>query len=185
MAVILGLASDSGSAEQTGRLLRPVFQLLFPGASALQIDALHGATRKLAHVVEYAILAGLWFRAFARSGRAAWPAAWRAWLIAVAWAAIDETSQAMAASRTGSPLDVALDASGALAAASVAAAGWRPAMDRIARALLWIAAVGGAAVVALDLLVGAESGALWLTVPAAALALGLWRRRRTEAPPRP
>lgn len=179
MAVILWLASDSGSAEHTGRLIRPVLQFLFPAASPLQIDAMHGGVRKLGHAVEYAILAGLWFRAFVREG----PTARRraggyAWMIAAVWAVIDESYQSTVGSRTGSPLDVMIDAAGALAVAVPAACGWRPTADRLTDALLWIAAIGGAGLLALNLVAGVESGLLWLTVPVAAIALALFRRRR-------
>jgi VanZ family protein len=178
MAIILWLASDSGSAERTGRLLMPVLRFLFPGASPIQIDVMHGAVRKLAHAVEYAVLAGLWLRAFAHGGGLARrPAAWRAWAIAAAWAAIDESVQMMVASRTGSPIDVVIDATGALAVALPAALGWRPAADRLTRILLWIAAVGGAALLAINLAVDVASGVLWATVPAAVLALWLLRVR--------
>jgi hypothetical protein len=50
-------------------------------------------------------------------------------------------------------------------------------------ALLWTAAVGGAALLAVNLFAGVASGLLWLTVPAAALVLALARRRRRGAPP--
>ena len=186
MGVILWLASDSGSTAHSGRLLVPVLHFLFPGASALQIEALHGAARKLAHATEYAILAGLWFRALALGAgiRPGWAACW-AWVIAVVWAGIDETYQSTLASRTGSPMDVAIDATGALAIAVLGAFGWRPAADTLASTLLWIAAVGGAGLVGINLLTGVDSGVLWGTVPAAVLAIVLTRRRRTSVPPRP
>jgi VanZ family protein len=186
MGVILWLASDHGSSSQTGRFLVPILHFLFPGASPLQIDVLHAATRKLAHATEYAILAGLWFRAFALGTRfEAKSAAGCAWVIAVAWAVIDETYQSTLASRTGSPTDVALDATGALAVALLGACGWRPVADSLATALLWVAAVGGAVLVAVNLLTGVGSGVLWATVPAAVLAIVVARRRRTSARPRP
>jgi VanZ family protein len=179
MAVILWLAGDSGSAERTGRLLIPIFRFLAPGASPLQLEALHGIARKLGHVTEYAVLAALWLRAFtAGGGLARRSAAWRAWGIAVGWAVVDEALQWASASRTGSALDVLLDAVGALAVALPGAWGWRPAADVLARLSLWIAAVGGLALVAVNLLTGIESGVLWLTVPAAVLALALFRRAR-------
>ena len=183
MAVILWLASDSGSADHTGRVIGPTLRLLFPHASPLQIEAMHGVIRKLAHAVEYAILAGLWFRAFVRGTTAGpRPAAWRAWMIAVVWAVIDESYQSTIGSRRGSPLDVLVDTAGALAVAVPAGYGWRPTADRLTRALLWIAAVGGAGLVALNLVAGVESGLLWLTAPAAMIALVLFRRRRTSGP---
>src|SRR5687768_13039226 len=39
MAVILWLASDSGSADHTARVIGPTLRFLFPGASTLQIEA--------------------------------------------------------------------------------------------------------------------------------------------------
>src|SRR5438128_915373 len=145
MALILALASDTGSAERTGRFFIPVLRTLFPFASPVQLDALHGLVRKLGHAVEYAVLAGLWLRAFARHG-AFTPrsAAWRAWAIAVAWAVVDEAFQSTVASRTGSAFDAGIDAAGALAVAVPGGYGWRPTVDRLTRALLWIAAGGGA-----------------------------------------
>src|ERR1041384_3387802 len=84
MAVILFLSADTGSAAHTGRFLVPLFRALFPFASPVQLEVLHGLTRKLGHLTEYAVLAGLWLRAFARHGGAPRSAAWRAWVIAVA-----------------------------------------------------------------------------------------------------
>jgi VanZ family protein len=181
MAVILWLASDSGSTERTGRFLLPALRFVFPGASPLQLDALHGLVRKLAHATEYAILAGLWLRAFVAGDVTSWrTAAWRAGAIAVGWAAIDESFQATVTSRTGSPFDVAIDTAGALVVALPAAFGWRTFADAVTGMLLWTAAVGGAALVALDLVVGVDAGVLWLAVPAAVVVLVLRHRARAR-----
>ena len=182
MLLILWLASDAASAEHTGRLIGPVLRFLFPTASPLQIDAMHGVVRKVAHAVEYAILAGLWFRALAETSAGRRGAAWAAWLIALGWAAVDETYQSTVGSRTGSLVDVLIDAAGALAVAVPAGHGWRPTADRLTSALLWIAAVGGSGLLALNYWAGVESGPLWLTVPAAVVGLVLWRRRRAPTP---
>jgi VanZ family protein len=187
MALILWLASDAGSAERTGRFLIPVLRGLFPAASPSQIDALHALARKTAHAVEYAVLAALWLRAWLegaalpRRRAAAWAGA-----IAAAWAVVDETFQATVGSRTGSALDVTIDVAGALAVAVPGACGWRLTVDRVTRALLWLAVLGGLALLGIDLATGVASGVLWLTVPVAAVALALWRRRtRAAAAPRP
>jgi VanZ family protein len=181
MAVILWLASDSGSAERTGRILLPVLRFMFPGASPLQLDALHGLARKLAHATEYALLAGLWLRAFVAGGATPWrTAAWRAGAIAVVWAVIDESFQATVTSRTGSPLDVAIDAAGALAVALPAAVGWRTFADAVTGMLLWATAVGGTALVGLDLVAGVGAGVLWVAVPAAVVMLVLRHRARAR-----
>jgi VanZ family protein len=62
--------------------------------------------RKGAHMTEYAILAALLLRA-TRSYRSAWP-------LAVAYACTDEFHQHFVRGRHASPIDVAIDAVGAL-----------------------------------------------------------------------
>ena len=183
MALILWLGSDSGSAERTGHLLLPVLAALFPSASPLQLEAMQGLARTLGHVGEYAVLAALWIWALAaghritRSNAARW-----AWAIAVALGLVDEGLQSTIRSRTASVLDVALDATAALGVALPAAVGWRRAVDLVIGVALWIAAAGGALLLAVNHVTGVDSGLLWITVPVAAAALG-WRRARR--PPRP
>jgi VanZ family protein len=70
------------------------------------------ALRKLAHVAEYAILAGLVFRA-SRSAAAAF-------LLASAYAVTDELHQAFVRGRHGSPVDWLIDSAGALIGVMVA-----------------------------------------------------------------
>ena len=112
--VILYLAADRGSAEHSARIILPILRFLFPAASAAQIDALHFGIRKLGHLTEYAVLAALWLRAFVLGhGIERRAAATRAWMIAVAWAVVDEGYQTTVGSRTGSVIDVAIDAAGA------------------------------------------------------------------------
>ena len=61
--------------------------------------------RKLAHMAEYGLLWLLWMRAL--RGRAVLAA-----VIAVGFAATDELHQSFVAGRTGTPVDVAIDAAG-------------------------------------------------------------------------
>ncbi len=68
--------------------------------------------RKLVHAAEYALLCFLWWRVldtglFPRAALAG------AFAIAVGYGAIDEYHQTFVAGRTGSPVDVAIDATGA------------------------------------------------------------------------
>jgi VanZ family protein len=63
--------------------------------------------RKIAHAVEYAVLASLFWRAISR-----W---WPALALAIAYAATDELHQHFVRGRAGSPRDVLIDAGGALA----------------------------------------------------------------------
>lgn len=112
-AVISLLSSDAFSGDNTGGMMLPLLRTLLPAASADDLLAAHAVLRKLAHVTEYAILAMLVFRALDDPGRTL------GWLVVVAllccagYAALDELHQAFVPSRTASPLDVALDASGA------------------------------------------------------------------------
>jgi len=76
--------------------------------------------RKFAHAAEYAVLAALAFRA-TRSAPAAFA-------LAVAYAATDEVHQLWVRGRHGSPVDVAIDAIGALV--GVSAARWASARAR-------------------------------------------------------
>jgi VanZ family protein len=177
MAVIMGLSSDTGSAEHTGRWLLPSLRWLLPWATPGQLEAVHGLARKGAHLTEYAILAALCFRAFVRGrGLAPRVAAWATLALSVGWAFLDEWHQSTLPTRIGSAMDVVIDGAGALAALVVARRGWRAAADVAAAGLLWMGAVGGAAVLAINAVAGVPSGALWLTAPAA--ALGLLARRR-------
>jgi VanZ family protein len=183
MALILWLGSDTGSSQHTGSLVVPILRFLFPSASPLQIEAMHGLVRKAAHVAEYALLAALWLRAFMAGGGRPWrAAAWRTLLIAGAWAAIDEAMQSTLRARTGSPFDVAIDTAAAAAVILPTGFGWRPVVDSVTSVLLWTAAVGGAVLIAINLAAGVPPGALWLTAPFAFLLLYLRRRMARRAP---
>jgi VanZ family protein len=70
--------------------------------------------RKLAHMTEYAVLAVLLARALSAGGRAHDRAAPFALGLAVLYAATDEIHQTFVRGRHGRPLDVAIDAVGAL-----------------------------------------------------------------------
>jgi VanZ family protein len=121
MALIWGLSTDLGSADNTAGLFVWLVSRLFPGATPTQIDFAHALLRKLGHVIEYAILASLWFRALhARRRLPPAPSAWTALSISVAWAVIDEIHQASVPSRTASAIDVILDTTGATLATAAA-----------------------------------------------------------------
>src|SRR2546430_3860314 len=74
MGMIVGLSTDTASAEHTSQLLLPILRWLLPWATPGQVDTIHGLVRKGAHLTEYAILAALWYRAF-RRGRTLGPRA--------------------------------------------------------------------------------------------------------------
>lgn len=116
MGVIFVLSSDPFSRGETGRFLLPLLAWLFPDAAPETLALLHEALRKVGHLTEYGVLAVLWYRARAYR-MAAWvpEAARLALLVAVAYAVTDEFHQVLVASRTGSVVDVAIDAAGAAA----------------------------------------------------------------------
>jgi VanZ family protein len=177
MAIIAWSSTAEFSAENTGTILGPLFRWLLPAASDAQIAALHDLTRKTAHVAEYALLAAFWFVALTRErGLSRRRAAWVAFLVAVGWAFLDELHQATVPSRTASAMDVALDSTGALAAATVGRHGGGRVLEVTTAVFLWVAAAGGALIIAIDLASGVSAGVLWLTVPAATVVLALRRR---------
>lgn len=181
MALVLGLSTDAGSAQHTSRILEPLLRWLLPQAPPAQIAALHGLARKVAHVVEYAVLAALWFRAFGRGAR--WrpaAAAGAALALAAALAAVDEASQARLATRTGRAGDVLYDLAGAATTLALLGAGWHATLRATTTGLLWAAAAGGTALLLVDLATGVPAGVLWVTAPAA-VALLVLRRRRLRA----
>jgi len=172
MAVIVGFSTDAGSSEHTESWLLPFLRTFAPWATPALLEALHGLTRKLAHLSEYAILAALWLRAFVRGRNLSpRPAGLLALAISVAWAILDELHQSFVPSRTASLADVLVDTVGALIALTVAHVGWRQVVDRTTMALLWIALIGGAGFLLVNTILGIPSGPLWLTAPAAGLAL--------------
>lgn len=115
MAVICVASTDLMSAQHTSRFIGPFLLWLNPDISPETIRAVQFAVRKAGHVTEYAILAALLLRGLHRDSGALSPrhALW-ALAIASAYAALDEYHQSFVASRTGSPSDILIDASGAL-----------------------------------------------------------------------
>jgi VanZ family protein len=176
MAVIMVLSSEWFSGAHTGPVLIGLLASVAPWLTAADLSSLHGGSRKLAHFIEYAILALLWFRALVRDRTLPGGlAALGAFGICVAWATIDETHQLFVSSRTGSARDVAIDAAGSLTALAVARERWLDTLRAVTGLLLWLAALGGAAALAINYATGVPSGYLWLTVPAAALLLAARR----------
>jgi VanZ family protein len=124
MALIWGMSTDIGSAAHTGSLFNWLARALVPWATPAQVDLAHFLVRKLGHLAEYAVLAALWVRALHVGRHASFTtSAWTALAISVGWAALDELHQLTVASRTASPVDVAIDTAGALLAV-LGMAGW-------------------------------------------------------------
>jgi VanZ family protein len=177
-AVVLALSSAQFSADNTGSVLHPLLAWLLPWLTSPRLARLHDVVRKAAHLTEYALLAALWLRAFARSAVSPSTAAWLALAVSVACAVVDETHQAFVPTRTGRAGDVLIDTVGALAAILPARLGFWRAAEATTSVLLWVAAIGGAVMLTLGVAAGAGGGVLWLTVPAAAGFL-VYRRRKS------
>lgn len=116
LCLLFVLSSDRFSDASTGTWLgwlldrvRPGWHLRHPHAFAL----LHWFARKTAHFVEYALLAGMLWRAVVlTSDRRGSAYVWSLGICAV-YGAADELHQAFVPSRGPSGWDVAIDASGA------------------------------------------------------------------------
>lgn len=119
--VIFSASSDSGSGEQTSRLLGPLLRWLFPQLTPATVADLIFSIRKTAHVTEYALLALLFWRACRqpeRNDRRPWN--WSHARLTLGftafYAATDEFHQMFVPSREARLHDVALDICGAAAA---------------------------------------------------------------------
>ena len=177
--LIAWLSTSAWSAERTGACLLPLLARLLSGAAPEQIEAAHWLARKTAHAAEYGVLAALWRWALAtREPRRGWRAALG---LSILTAALDELHQATMLTRTGSPSDVLLDSAGAGAVLAAMSGGTRPALRWLTGALLWLAAAGGTALIAINWGAGVPSGWLWWSVPAGWIALIAWRWRRRPA----
>ena len=111
-------STDLLSSEHTSRYLAPFLRWLKPDVSAATIAQIHFLIRKSAHLIEYAILAVLLWRAFRfhRTGawRAVWPQGAIALAVAIIFAATDEYHQAYVPARGSSARDVMIDSCGAV-----------------------------------------------------------------------
>ena len=121
MGLIAMESTGVASSENTRRVLYPVFHLLF-GLDPIHFVIWHHLLRKSGHVIGYAVLSLLLFRAWRASlpvaGSARWSVVWAriALLMTALVASLDEWHQTFLPSRTGTLSDVLLDSTAALAA---------------------------------------------------------------------
>jgi VanZ family protein len=111
-------STDMLSAEHTSRFLVPFLHWLNPHISMATIVSIHFALRKIAHFMEYAVLAGLLWRGLRGTFSAASKMllAFSTFLVAATFAASDEYHQSFVPSRTASAHDVMIDCVGAFVA---------------------------------------------------------------------
>jgi VanZ family protein len=120
MALIFSASADSQSYRHSSTLFEPLLRWLFPRMSPDTISELHHLFRKTCHLMEYAILAALVWRA----GRKPvtddprpwnWAEAGFALSVVFAYAASDELHQVFVPNRTALVSDVMIDTSGGAA----------------------------------------------------------------------
>ena len=114
VGLIFVLSSSVASMSETSRVIRPFLEFIFPHASDAALIVYHGYIRKIAHFVEYAVLAFWAARAFWNSSFKTIKSLWYLLAVGVVLvvAIIDEGNQSFTATRTGSLRDVLLDGSG-------------------------------------------------------------------------
>lgn len=111
---VLFASSESFSASNTSRIIRPLLLWLDPHISEESLAYAHFLVRKTAHFSEYGLLALLAARAFYTSHKDGLRRLW--WLAAFALVAcvalVDEYHQSFLPSRTGTIYDSLLDMTG-------------------------------------------------------------------------
>ncbi|MGB0582914.1 MAG: VanZ family protein [Limisphaerales bacterium] len=120
MGIIFLMSTGLGSGSNTSRILVPLLNFIFGDVSEETIAALRLVVRKFAHVVEYAILSGLVWRALAKPQKNVdvWEnkGAWLTLMICALYAASDEFHQSFVDGRVGTPVDVMIDTVGIVSA---------------------------------------------------------------------
>lgn len=107
--LIVYFSGGQWSGDHTSSWLGPLLRALLPTASPEALVAAHLLIRKAGHVIEYAVLAGLWRRSLGGG-------AWAPLGLAVLTACLDELRQWFTPGRVGSMADVLLDWAAAAAA---------------------------------------------------------------------
>jgi VanZ family protein len=110
MGVIAVGSSGLLSGDRTGPWVLAVLGHLAPGAGPGLLESAHIGLRKVGHLVEFGVLAILWYRALVPQAHAI-PLAF---ILATAYAGVDEVHQALVPSRVPAVTDVMVDSLGAL-----------------------------------------------------------------------
>ncbi|MGE5324790.1 MAG: VanZ family protein [Actinomycetota bacterium] len=117
LGVLAWFSTDTFSAEHTGSILLKIVHALYGSISPAAFERLHFLVRKSAHFFSYGLLSGFAFFSFRATFPAfrPWSLRWSvpAWFLALLAGSADEIHQTFVASRTPSPRDVLIDATGA------------------------------------------------------------------------
>jgi VanZ family protein len=132
---ILTLSGDLGSSRNTFALLKWLWSWFFP-LSPDTVNFLNACLRKLGHALAYGLCYFWWYRAFhGEAGVRPSRAFALSMALCLVTASLDEWHQGRLVSRTGNFWDVALDMTGALIAACLTKALWRPGPNQTANNL--------------------------------------------------
>jgi VanZ family protein len=121
LSLIVIESSNAFSSENTGRLLYPILHFLL-GLDPFQFLNWHFYLRKSGHVIGYAVMSILFFRAWrvtiAVPSMPRWSVVWAriAFFMTVLVASLDEWHQSFLPSRTGNVRDILLDGTAAFGA---------------------------------------------------------------------
>jgi VanZ family protein len=118
MYVIFSASGDASSAHHSSRIIGPIVHWLFPDFPENQVETIVFYVRKIAHLVEYFLLALLLWRAMRKPIHGdkrpwSWSLAAIVVAIAAAYAITDEIHQIFVPNRQGKFLDVFIDTCGA------------------------------------------------------------------------
>jgi VanZ family protein len=104
-------------ADHTSAPLRRIFEFLYGPVGDTRWESLHGLIRKSGHFLGYGLMALAWLRAWRMSFPTLrfWKNVSLATLGTTLVASLDEWHQTFLPNRTGTPRDVLLDCSGAIA----------------------------------------------------------------------
>lgn len=116
LSFIFFASTNSFSASNTSRLMRPLLYWLCPACTEIQIVFWHGLLRKAGHFTEYGLLAFLAARALATSSLRELRQHWfsLALLLIAFYALSDEYHQSYVPTRTASLYDSLIDFAGGL-----------------------------------------------------------------------
>lgn len=114
MAFIFGMSTGTFSSDTTASILESVVRVILPSISEPELQMMHHAVRKSAHLLEYFVLGLLLFNAFRGGSEEQRVRQWALYSLTFSalYAASDEFHQAFVATRTASLIDVCIDITG-------------------------------------------------------------------------
>jgi VanZ family protein len=124
MLLIFSASTDLLSSQRTSRFIGPFLRWLIPGITDATVRQVQFAVRKMAHLMEYAVLAVLVWRALQKPVEGdprpwSWRVAAQAVSVCLLYAVTDELHQSFVLSRFASPWDVFIDTAGASAGVGI------------------------------------------------------------------